>query len=257
MTTQNDVDDVPRVESGFAQSVRRVLIAEDQAEHAAWLQEALKSLRPRWEVVAKVSNVKQLRAMIEELAPDTLLLDVHLLDGNSLEALQDLPYPMPIVFTSGDPAFAINAFEHAAVDYLLKPVRMSRLEQALRRVEQTRVSLPASEDSVDSGLKWFTAHRGPNLAIIQVGDVLYLQSQTKYTRIVTADGEALLKRGLGQFEQQLDRRRFCRIHRSTVINIECAKTLQRDDLGRLKVQMRGRSEWLYVSKPFERLFRQA
>ena len=69
------------------------------------------------------------------------------------------------------------------------------------------------------------------------------------------EGEVMLRRGLGAIERQLDRDKFVRIHRSTIINIAHAGTLMRDDLGRLKLRLRGRTEWLFVSKPFERTFK--
>lgn len=236
-----------------AQSVRRVVVAEDHPDQAAWLIASIKRLRPKWEVRAVVSHVGALLAAFDEHVPEVLFLDVHLADGNIMDALNTLPYPVPIVVTSGDPAFALDAYEHAAVDYLLKPVRPSRLARALARVDNADAVAAPSKGHPTHG--WITARKGDSTVIVQLCDVLYLQSQAKYTRLVMRDGEALLRRGLGLVERQLDPRRFHRVHRGTVINIDHAATLVRDDLGRMKLQMRGRTEWLYVSKPFEGLFR--
>lgn len=84
---------------------------------------------------------------------------------------------------------------------------------------------------------------------------MFTGSQAKFTRVVLRDGDALIKRGLGQVEQQLPSSRFIRVHRGTIVNIDHAGTLVRDDIGRLKLQMRGRTEWLHVSKAFERHFK--
>lgn len=250
MTTENYDDTTSDSPSPSSRS-RRIVIAEDHAEQVEALCALLAKLRPAWQVCAAVGTPAELLLAIEEHVPELLLLDVHLVDGTSLDALLRLPYRIPIVFISGDPAFAIDAYEHAAVDYLLKPIRPARLERALSRVDELDAPLSRAAEVT----RWFTARRGETSTIVHVDDVIYLQAQTKYTRVVMRDGEVLLRRGLGIVEKQLDPENFVRIHRSTVVNIAHAGTLQRDDLGRLKLQMRGRSEWLFVSKPFERVFK--
>jgi DNA-binding LytR/AlgR family response regulator len=234
-------------------SRRRVVIAEDQPDLARWLADSVARLRPDWEICATVSRVDALLEAVDESVPDLLILDVHLGDGSCMDVVQQLPYPMPIVFTSGDPQLAIDAFEHAAVDYVLKPVRMPRLAKALARVDAVETRTVAGADP--GAPAWITARKGQATVIVRLSDVLYMQSQAKYTRVVLRDGEALLKRGLGMVEQQLDPARFRRIHRSTVINIDHAATLVRDDLGRMKLQMHGRPDWLFISKPFEGIFK--
>lgn len=248
-----DIAPVPRP-SRDAGPRRRVVIAEDQPEQARWLAESIARLRPDWEICATVSRVDSLLEAVEEAVPDLLVLDVHLGDGSCMDVVQMLPYPIPIVFTSGDPNLAIDAFEHAAVDYVLKPVRMPRLAKALARVDAVE-SRTAGHTAGAGAPAWITARKGQATVIVRLADVLYMQSQAKYTRVVLRDGEALLKRGLGMVEQQLDPTRFRRIHRSTVINIDHAATLVRDDLGRMKLQMHGRPDWLFISKPFEGIFK--
>jgi DNA-binding LytR/AlgR family response regulator len=230
----------------------RVVLAEDLQEHADSIVALLRRLRPSWHVCAIARNADQLMQAVDNHAPDLLLLDVHLIGGKSIDALQGLPYAVPIVFVSGDPSFAIDAYEHAALDYLLKPVRASRLQRALNRFDaMDRRAAP--QPPAEAG--WFTARRGDATVVVHHDEVVYLQAQAKFTRVVLRDGEVLLKRGLGQVEQQLPPARFVRIHRGTLVNIDHAGTLVRDDIGRLKLQMRGRTEWLHVSKAFERHFK--
>ena len=243
---------VPRPSRDSA-SRRRVVIAEDQPDQARWLADSIAKLRPEWDICATVSRVDALMEVVDESVPDLLILDVHLGDRSCMDVVQQLPYPIPIVFTSGDPNLAIDAFEHAAVDYVLKPLRMPRLAKALARVDAVETRTGANMDP--GAPAWITARKGQATVIVRLADVLYMQSQAKYTRVVLRDGEALLKRGLGMVEQQLDPARFRRIHRSTVINIDHAATLVRDDLGRMKLQMHGRPDWLFISKPFESIFK--
>lgn len=233
---------------------RRVVIAEDQPDQSRWLTESIAKLRPGWDICATVSRVDSLLQAVDETVPDLLILDVHLGDGSCMDIVEQLPYPMPIVFTSGDPDLAIDAFEHAAVDYVLKPLRLARLAKALARVDAVEPRAWGSGGDVGAPA-WITARKGQATVIVRLADVLYMQSQAKYTRVVMRDGEALLKRGLGMVERQLDPARFRRIHRSTVVNIDHAATLVRDDLGRMKLQMHGRPDWLFISKPFEGVFK--
>lgn len=239
-----------------AMPARRVVLAEDDPAQLRQLAGLVAALRPAWRVVATAGSLYDLRQVIEAHVPNLLILDVHLLDGRTLDALPVLPYPLPVVLVSGDPAAAAEAFEHAVVDYVLKPLSAARLERALARVDV--LPSPGSATVADPAVhrQWLTARRGQASAVIQLADVLYFQAQAKYTRAVMRDGDAILNRGLGQVEADLDPAQFMRVHRSTIINIVHAGVLVRDDLGRMKLQMRGgRSEWLFVSKPYEKNFR--
>lgn len=234
---------------------RRVVVAEDDPEQLLRLAAMVSSLRPSWRIVATASSVIALQQQIEAHVPNLLLLDVHLLDGRSLDTLTTLPYAMPVILVSGDPNAAIEAFERSVVDYVLKPISPARLERALARIDA--IPVPGAEHQATQlqHRRWMTAKRGQASVVIQLSDVLYFQAQTKYTRAVMRESEAVLNRGLGLVEADLDAAVFMRIHRSTIINIGHASVLTRDDLGRLKLQMRGRSEWLFVSKPYEKYFK--
>lgn len=234
----------------------RVLIAEDAAEHADALVECLKRLRPLWVVAAVVSDTQSLLQAIDTVVPNLLLLDVHLVGGRSIDVVAQLPYPVPIIFTTGDPAFAAKAYDCAALDYVLKPVRAARLERALRRAELFAPSGPVTDVAASQAPAWLMAHRGAGQLVVQCKDILYLQARGKLTLLVLSDGDAYIKRGLGLVEMQLDKAQFKRIHRSTIINVEHASAVVRDELGRMRLSIKRRDGWLDVSQPFEHLFRQ-
>jgi DNA-binding LytR/AlgR family response regulator len=243
------------VEASRKTSGKRVVIAEDQADGRDWLIDALQKLRPSWTVSATATNPQELIDAIEEHVPELLILDVHLVGGTSIEVLGKLPYPIPIVFTSGDPSFAIEAFEHAAVDYVLKPLRTTRLERALRRVEGVAPNPRESSGRTADHEKWIVAHKSDGMLIIRLSEIVFLQARGKFTLVVTKLGEAFIKRGIGQVEQQLDPARFVRIHRGTIINFDYAGVVNRDDIGRMRIQMRNRTEWLDISQTFEQVFK--
>lgn len=235
-----------------------VVIAEDLAEHAEHLVDCLKRLRPAWTVAAVVTDVNAVLEAIDQHVPNLLMLDVHLEGGKSFAIIDRIPYPLPIIFTTGDPAHAASAYDCAAVDYVLKPVRPARLERALIRAEAAaqRPSAPGAAGVPDgASAGWLVAMRGAGQVIIHYRDVLYLQARGKLTLVATAEGDAFIKRGLGVVEMNLRHPRFKRIHRGTIVNIDHAQKVMRDDLGRMRLSVRRREEWLDVSQAYEHLFR--
>lgn len=248
-SADSDSDGIPSVN----QSTRRVVIAEDNIDHQRALIESIRKLRPNWRVCRVASSREDLIGAIDEYIPDLLILDVHLLGGQSLDVIDKIDYDVPIIFVTGDPALAAAAYDNDAVDYVLKPIKLSRLERAFSKIDRQGSQARPGGDITTP--KWLTALRGNETVVIHQKDILYLQSELKYTRVVTRDGTMLVKKGLGLIEPYLDGGTFYRIHRGTVINITFADALARDDIGRLKVQLKGRPEWLFVSKPFEKVFK--
>lgn len=234
----------------------RVVVAEDVPEHAQVLMDMIRRLRPNWSVAPLVSDVQDLLQSIEDVVPNLVMLDVHLAGGRSIDLVEQFPYPVPVVFTTGDPTFATIAYDCEAIDYLLKPVRAARLERALGRAEAFAKS-PSRTNPEQATREpgWMMAHRGAGQLVVHLKDILYLQARGKMTLVVTADGESFVKRGLGVVEMHLDANRFKRVHRSTIINIDHASKVVRDELGRMRVTVKRRDEWLDVSQPFEHLFR--
>lgn len=249
----SDGDSVAPGDRGHAWTV---VIAEDLAEHAEHLVDCLKRLRPAWTVAAVVSDLATVLDAIDQHVPNVLLLDVHLQGGKSFDIIDRIPYPLPVIFTTGDPTHATSAYDCAAVDYVLKPVRPARLERALIRAESAAQRPARSASSPDAhAAGWLVAMRGAGQIIIHYRDVLYLQARGKLTLVATAEGDAFIKRGLGVVEMNLRHPRFKRIHRGTIVNIDHAQKVVRDDLGRMRLSVRRREEWLDVSQAYEHLFR--
>jgi DNA-binding LytR/AlgR family response regulator len=161
----------------------------------------------------------------------------------------------------------VDAFDAGAVDYLLKPVQAERLERAIGRLRAKLTAPPAGlgdilqqlkaalPDKPREQLKWIRASVGKQIRLIDVQDVLFFQSDTKYTRVVLADSEALVKIPLKDLLEGLDQERFWQIHRGTVVNVRAIVGADRVDAERLEVVVRGSSEKLPVSRTFAHLFR--
>ena len=175
-----------------------------------------------------------------------------------------------MVFVTAYDQYAIDAFEQGAMDYLLKPVSDERLlatrERILSRLPSTRQDdavlerllqrLGPSQGAAERPpLAWITASNGRETQLIMLEDVAYFRADNKYTTVVTAAGESLLRTPLRELLEVLDPQHFRQIHRSTIVNMKAVAAVSRDDTGRGVLRLRGRTETLVVSQPFMSLFR--
>jgi DNA-binding LytR/AlgR family response regulator len=176
------------------------------------------------------------------------------------------------VFVTAYDQYAIDAFEKGAVDYLLKPISRERLQATVQRL-QARVSAgrpdqatldallrqlaqrPPEPAASTPPLAWITANSGRETRLIMLDEVAYFRADSKYTVVVTAEGEALLRTPLKELLAALDPHQFRQIHRSTIVNLKAVASVVRDDSGKGTLRLKGRSETLPVSVPFMALFK--
>ena len=180
-----------------------------------------------------------------------------------------------VVFVTAFDQYAVEAFERAAVDFLLKPVTDDRLAQTVRRLRERLRNPPAGEDlkqALDalsrvlpalggvtparSRLAWIRASVGNQVRLIAVDEVCYFQANDKYTSVFTSDGESLIRTSLKELAEQLDPDRFWQIHRGTIVNVAHVAATTRDLSGRIQVKLKSRPETLAVSRAFAHRFRQ-
>ncbi len=256
----------------------RALIAEDEPVLAATLAQALNRLWPELQLVATCANGVDALAHALALRPEVLFLDIKMPGKSGLEAAEELadawdgaqPFPQ-IVFVTAYDDYALDAFEHAAADYVLKPVNDARLSKTIDRLrqrlatrpdggdlsqllDQMRALLPAAAPV--ERLQVIRAAVGNQVRLIPVVDVVFFEALDKYINVVTADGEALIRISLKELLPQLDATRFWQVHRGTIVNAGCVHSAVRDDMGRLTLRLRGRPETPRVSPLYAHLFRQ-
>jgi DNA-binding LytR/AlgR family response regulator len=226
------------------------------------------------DVVAQAENGRDALGLLDDLEPDIVFLDVQMPGLTGFEVARQVagrPSPPHIVFVTAYDQYAIDAFEAGAVDYLLKPVAGDRLERTVQRV-QARIDAGAGADAALAPLlaklvatlpkatpgepaKWLTASSGNTTKLILVDDVLYFRADNKYTVVVTAKGEAVLRKPIKDLLAVLDPGSFKQIHRSTIVNLRAIDSIVRDDTGKGTLKLRERNETLTVSQPFMALFR--
>lgn len=242
------------------------LIVEDERVLRDELRSHLASLWPELRIVGEGSNGFEALKLLDKFAPNLIFLDIQMPGLTGLEVARQIAGRCHVVFVTAYDAHAIAAFDQGAIDYVLKPYKVERLGLAVSRVRQRISSAPAALDTLLSELaaavparkhlRWINASKGQDVALITVDEVLYFQSDTKYTRVVTATGEALIRRSLRELQDELDPACFWPIHRSTIVNANAISGVTRDLRGRVQVMLKSRRETLLVSDAHTHLFRQ-
>jgi DNA-binding LytR/AlgR family response regulator len=243
------------------------LIAEDESVLRQELREALAATWPELAIVGEAADGLAALRGLGELSPDVLFLDIEMPGVSGLEVAHQASGRCHVVFVTAYDQYAVSAFDEGAVDYLLKPLSPSRLARAVARLRERLAGPPARLDALlaslasrpakqNSYLRWINASQGNRVRLITVAEICYFQADSKYTRVVTVDGEALIRKAIKDLVQELDPDAFWRIHRSTVVNVGEVTGVCRDVHGRLTVQLRRRRETLPVSEPYAHLFRQ-
>ncbi len=244
--------------SSSSTSSLRVVVSEDDPVQLDAIVSMVRQLKPQWQIVATARDVPTLLRSLDDLAPDLLILDIHLPGGEGNVWMNGVTSAVPTLFVTGDPTFAVQAFETAAIDYVLKPITPRRLKLALDRASSDarlapRGSAPAPDPA--GPLAWIGMKRGHDVVMVGVSDICFLQAEQKYTRVVTQSGEGLIRTGISELQRRLDEKVFVKIHRSIVVNLNYVSTIRRDILGHLEVRLHGRNEVLKVSKNFQHVFR--
>jgi DNA-binding LytR/AlgR family response regulator len=250
------------------------VIAEDETLLRDALVQLLAAAWPELEVLAACEDGGAALEAIAFHQPDVAFLDIRMPGLTGLEvaaALSECSPRTQVVFVTAYDQYAIDAFERGAVDYLQKPVAPGRLAATVSRLK-ARAAGPGPDAAIMAAilrelggsvapagraapLVWLTASAGSETRLIMVDDVAYFQSDTKYTVVMTADGEALLRKPIRELLEVLDPASFRQIHRSTIVNLKAIASISRDEMGRGVVRLKTRPETLAVSQPFMALFR--
>jgi DNA-binding LytR/AlgR family response regulator len=262
-----------------------VLIADDEPHLARALQNHLKHW-PDLEVVAVARNGLEAAERIAALQPDVAFLDIQMPGLTGLEVAQGIEGRTRVVFVTAFDEYAVQAFDEEAVDYVLKPVKLERLQRTMERVQRALLHAQAPEPAPLAGvvavdtddarllavikrllpapppgaapqesLRWVRASRGDTTHQVAVQDVLFFHSDEKYTCVQTATAEYLIRTPIADLAAQLDPAQFWQVHRSTIVNLNHLESTRRDDASRLFVRIKGYATELPVSRAYVHLFK--
>jgi DNA-binding LytR/AlgR family response regulator len=246
------------------------IVADDETNLNVYLCQLLGTLWPELSIVGTAANGKEATDLIHRLEPDFAFLDIKMPVATGLEVAIGITGKTQVVFVTAYDEFAIEAFESAAVDYLLKPVESDRLAKTVARLKSESVDYPDREklvelvaqfvaktgDSNQQYLSWIRAGLQGETKIISVDDIDYFKADHKYTSIFAGGAEHLIRKSIKDLAQELDPQKFWQIHRSSIVNVQSIEVARKDFRGRYTVFVKGIKSGLKVSDPYSYLFRQ-
>jgi len=243
------------------------VLAEDEPLLADELSELLQTLWPQLRIVARAGDGVAALHAVEAHHPDVAFLDIHMPLMSGLDVARRVSGQCHVAFITAYDEHAVEAFEAGAIDYVLKPPTAARLATTVGRLKRRLEELPvdlrrALQDLVLRApvapryLQWINASRGRAVRLITVEEIAYFRSDQKYTLVVTADGEALIRKTIRALAAELDPTMFWQVHRSTIVNVHAIDSVIRDERGNLSLRLKQGREILPVSEAYSHLFRE-
>ncbi len=267
------------------------VLADDERLMRDQLRARLAEVWPELQIVAEAKNGLEAVQLVQAHRPDVVFLDIRMPGLTGVEAARqivqlpptdgdaaddDAGLPPEIVFITAYDQYAVEAFEQGVADYVLKPAERERLQLTVDRIRQ-RLAARRGEGDAPAGpplqqllhqlaaklnpggppqyLKWIQATVGQAIQMIPVDEVLFFVSDEKYTRVQTAQVEALIRKPIKELVDEVDPHLFWQIHRSTLVNVKVIAGVTRDFRGRQIVTVRGHGEKLEVSRSYTGLFK--
>jgi len=249
------------------------VIADDEPLLRAQLRSRLARVWPELAVVHEMENGRDVDAVIDEHDPQLFFLDIHMPGVNGLEAARAIAGRAHVVFVTAFDQYAVEAFEQGAIDYVLKPFNEDRLKLTCTRlkerlggdrpppgleelVERLAARMAPQQASGAERLRWIKASVGSNVRLIPVEEVLFFQSDEKYTRVVTSESEVLIRKPIRELLEELDPARFWQIHRATIVNVDFIAAVRKGLKDQAEISLRDHAETLVVSRAFTHRFKQ-
>ena len=247
------------------------VVADDERLMREQIVGRLKEAWPELVVVGEASNGREAVALVQDLEPDVVFLDISMPGMDGIQAARAVAGKVHVVFVTAHDQYAISAFEQGAIDYVLKPAEPERLALTCERL---RARLKHEPDPMNDllaqlsqrlgtggakpreYLRWVQASVGANIRMIPTSDILFFRAEDKYTRVQTPTFEALIRKPIKALIDELDPDEFWQIHRATVVRVDAVEQVSRNFRGQQIVHVKGRPEKLEVSRTFNHLFKQ-
>ncbi len=220
----------------------KAIVIDDEPAARRLMKNLLQEYKDVVEVIGEAGNGKDAIAIIEELKPDVIFLDIQMPDLTGFEVIDQLKEKPNIIFTTAYDEYAIKAFETFSIDYLLKPIKEERLEQSIAKLKQFgRLSAPIDVAGLQDIIRQFQAPQkatalpiktGDRINLIRFDSISYLEASDKYVFIYTAEGQKhLTDQSLSTLITKLPAQ-FFRIQKSYIINKDRIKEMHRHFNGR-------------------------
>lgn len=248
----------------------RAVIADDEAPLRRFLRQRLSEVWPELLVCGEAQNGLEALDLIERHRPHIAFLDIKMPGLTGMDVAGKIPGSCRVVFVTAYDEYAVEAFEKEAVDYLLKPVSIERLEKTVRRLKGEisagatlvpaetlqRLMVRLSQGPEAGRLRHIRVQHGDSVRLIPVEEVIYFKAEDKYTRVITGEAEFLIRKTIKELVQELDAERFWQVHRGTLVNVRSILRVSRSLTGKGVLKLKDRAETLKVSQGYMHLFRQ-
>jgi len=249
------------------------IIADDEDLQRSDLRRMLALAWPELEIVALCEDGSEALDAIARLRPDIAFLDIRMPGVGGLEVAGASGGACRVVFTTAYDSHALEAFDLGAIDYLLKPVTQERLGQAVARLRERVAGGAGTADSAGllqamaeldrrlravaraERIRWISATAGSTIKIFPIDEVLFFESDARYTRVVSASDEGLIRKPLKELQAGLDPDGFWQIHRGVLVAVRAIARARRDELGNITVELREHPQQLKVSQTYAWRFR--
>lgn len=241
------------------------IVVDDESTLVDYLVIKLGELWPELVIVGTANNGRSAIALAEEFDPDIAFLDIHMPGLSGLQVAEALPANIKIVFVTAYDEFAVKAFQHAAVDYLLKPVTNARLGLTIERLKNSPSHqdrsvlmqfLQAARADQKNYLQWIRAGYDDTTQLIAAEDVIYFKADHKYTEVITKESIYVVRRSIKELGEELDPAQFWQIHRGIIVRVDQVAAAKRDLRGRYTISLRDHQDTLRTSQSYGHLFRQ-
>ena len=225
----------------------KVLIVEDEPLAAKRLKRLLKEVVPQAEIMAVLDTLSETIPWLQQHRPDLIFLDIHLADGNSFSIFEQVEVSSPIIFATAYDQYAIRAFKHNSIDYLLKPIEKEDLELSIQKFEQ----VSTKDQSIDiqsliksinqpkpTYQKRFIITIGEKIKSVPIKDIAYFFGQKKFVFLITQDNRRhIVDYTLTQLEDLLDPEHFFRINRQFIVHFPAIKQMYAYSKSRIKIDL--------------------
>ena len=242
------------------------IIVDDEPHLCVLLKRQLASCWPELLISAEAHNAAEALQLLDDLQPDVAFLDIRMPGMSGLELASRIGTSCHIVFVTAYDQYAVQAFENAAVDYLLKPVSGERLSTTVARLQAHLSHNPPDLSPLIAQLteqirpkkqylQWLQVSQHNDIELVPVDEVDYFQASDKYTLVINRKSERVIRTPLKELEDELDPERFWRIHRNAIVRVAAIARVTRD-FGGLTLQLHHHEKTLPVGRSYTHLFRQ-
>ncbi|MCG8641294.1 MAG: LytTR family DNA-binding domain-containing protein [Desulfobacterales bacterium] len=247
------------------------IIADDEENLRIGIAGMLEKLWPELEIVGQAENGPDALSLFEKESPDMAFLDIRMPGMNGVAVAKRISPRCKVVFITAYDQYAVQAFESEAVDYILKPPTMERLQTTVSRLKkqlEAGTGPAGSRRDIDKVIQVLENRQDPDylrlvkvktgteLRFVPVSEVIYFKAEDKYTVVQNPDHEFLIKTPIKELEERLDPKTFWRVHRNAIVNVDRIKVIKRSFTNQMVIGFDSTDGTIPVSRSYEHLFRQ-